>query len=118
VLKLKVELRQVIAPLVYEALEAPLRSYSEKHWREGDRNGLTSVTFRRKVAGLAAEHFAQRSGLVKWRGVIDQDTIARQLLVEITRLRSSHYRGQVKRTGIHTENITKLCRSKNDPRLA
>jgi hypothetical protein len=109
-LKLKVELGQVIEPLVYEALESPLRTYSEKHWREADRNNLTSVTFHRSVAALAAKYFAQRGGFVKWRGVINQGT-TRQLLVEITRLRSSHYRGHVKQTGIHTEDITKLCRS-------
>ena len=33
-LKLKVELSQVIAPLIYAALESPLKSFNEKHWRE------------------------------------------------------------------------------------
>jgi hypothetical protein len=115
-LKLKVELSQVIAPLIYAALESPLKSFNEKHWREADRNNLTTITFRRKAAGLAANHFAQRKDLVKWRGIINQDT-AKQLLVEITRLRSSLYRGEVKTTGIYTQDITRLAlRRRSTPR--
>ena len=117
-LELRTTLKRVIEPLVYVALEAPLRGFGEAHWREADRNNLTTVTFRRSVAALAAKYFAERRGLVKWRGVINQPTATRQLLVEITRLVTSHYRCEVKRTGIRTEDITRLtrqCRSGNNP---
>jgi hypothetical protein len=114
-LKLKVELRQVIAPLIYEALRTSLNSFAEEHWREADRNNLTSITFRRRVAELAAAHFAQRKGLVKWRGVINQDT-AKQLLVEITRLRLSLYRSHAKTTSIYTQDITRLAQQRRNTR--
>jgi hypothetical protein len=110
-LKLRVELRQVIEPLVYEALKTPLSSYAEQHWRTADET-LTSVAFRQRLAALAAEHFSKRSGEGRVREVIDRGT-AKQLLIEVAR-NNSRYRSYVRTTSIHTE-FTRLRRSRNNP---
>jgi hypothetical protein len=97
----------VIEPLIYEALRTPLANYAETHWRTADQT-LTSVTFRRRVAALVAEHFSKRKGEGRVRGVLDRGT-AKQLLIEIAR-NNSRYQGYVKTTSIHTEDLTKLTR--------
>jgi len=115
-LELKTNLKQVIEPLICEALKAPLNVFAEKNYREADRNGLTTVTFRRKVAGLAAEYFAERKGNARWRGIMDQDS-AKQMVIELARVRT-RYSGYARTSSIHTEDITKLtrqCRSKTHP---
>ena len=61
-LELKTNLKQVIEPLIYEALKAPLNVFAEKNYREADRNGLTTVTFRRKVAGLRCRILRRTKG--------------------------------------------------------
>jgi hypothetical protein len=107
-LKLKVRLEQAIEPLVYESLKVQLNSFAEEHPREADRNCITSMMFRRAVAGQAAEYFAQKKGAGHWRGVINQDT-AKQLMIEVTRAKS-YYRGYAKLTSIQTEDITRLTK--------
>ena len=99
-LELKVELKQVIEPLVYEALKTPLKTFTEKHQREAD---LATTTFRKKIARLAAGYFAKRQGAGHWRGIITRNA-TNQPQIDVTRLRS-HYRTQVKMTGIFTEII-------------
>lgn len=109
-LKFRVELSRVIVPLVYEALKAPLNSFAEKHYREADRNGLTTVTFRRRVAWLAAKYFAGRKGNARWRGIIDQDS-AKQIVIELARI-AARYSAYAKMSSVHTEDVTKLITKK------
>ena len=112
-LKLKVELRQAIEPLVYESLKVPLNGYGERHPREADRIGLLCMIFRKALAERAAKYFTKWEGNAHWRGLINQDA-KKQLMIDVTRTRS-HYRGGVKMTSIHTELITKQLRSTTYP---
>jgi hypothetical protein len=104
-LKLMVRLEEAIEPMVYEALKTPLDSYAEKHWRTADQV-LTSVTFRRGLAALAAEHFAQRQGNAHWRGIINQGT-AKQIVIDLVRIRT-RYSAHAQTSAIHTEDATGL----------
>ena len=111
-LELKVQLEQVIQPLVYEALKAPLSSFSEKHRRETDRNGLATAAFCRALAAQAAKCFAKRKGLAKWRGIINQD-LAKQLVIEVDRRPQRSYYCHAYITTIHTELITGLAKTRH-----
>jgi len=116
VLKLNVELRRVVEPLIHETLTEPLNTFSVKHPREARRAGLDREACRRRIAGLAAGYFVEREGNVRWRGIIDQRK-PKQLVVELARSRLRYW-AYAKMTSIHTEDITKLieqCRSKNNP---
>jgi len=107
-LELKTNLRQTIEPLVYLALKEPLNRFAEQHWREADRNNLTTITFRRKLAALAAEYYTERKGNARWRGIMDQDS-SKQIVIELARIRT-RYSAHTKTSGIHTEDITKLAK--------
>jgi hypothetical protein len=116
VLKLNVELRQVVEPLIHETLTEPLNSFNAKHPLEAERAGLDREACRRRIAGLAAGYFVEREGNARWRGIIDQRR-PKQLVVELARSRLRYW-AYAKMTSIHTEDITKLtqqCRSKNNP---
>jgi len=104
-LRLKVQLEQAIQPLIYQALEAPLNSFAEKHRREADRNRLTTRAFRRALAAQAAKSFAKRKGLARWRGIIDEG-LAKQLVIDIRRIRQRGYHSHAYITSIRTELIT------------
>ena len=107
-LELKTNLRQTIEPLVYLALKEPLNRFAEQHWREADRNNLTTITFRRKLAALAAEYYSERKGNARWRGIIDQDS-SKQMVIELARIRT-RYSGYAKMSSIHTVDVTKLTK--------
>lgn len=109
-LKLKVQLEQAIQPLIYEVLKAALNSFAEKHRREADRNGLTSIAFRRAVVAQAAKYFARRRCLVRWRGIIDQG-LAKQLVIDVDRHPQRGYFSHAYITTIHTELITTLAKN-------
>ena len=109
-LKLKVQLEQAIQPLLYEVLKTALNSFAEKHRREADRNGLTSIVVRRAVVAQAAKYFARRRCLVRWRGIIDQG-LAKQLVIDVDRHPQRGYSSHAYITTIHTELITKLAKN-------
>lgn len=94
-------------PLIYQPLKTRLDAFAAKHPREARRNGLASETLRRAVAVQAARYFTKHKGMARWRGVIDQGT-AKQITIDIARLRLQTYSTHVKLTSIHTQDITKL----------
>jgi hypothetical protein len=104
-LELEVKLRQLVEPLIYDALKTPLDRYAEQHWRTADQ-ALTSVTFRRGLAALAAEHFARRQGNAHWRGIVDKGT-TKQTVIDLVRIRA-RYSAHAQTSAIHTEDATKL----------
>ena len=115
-LKLSVELRQVVEPLIHVTLKEPLNTFAQKHPREAGRAGLDREACRRRIARRGAGYFVKREGNVRWRGIIDQGK-PKQLVVELARSRLRYW-AYAKISSIHTKDITNLTqqrRSKNNP---